>query len=111
MRHIPHGYERDFADWLFPLLIIILLAALVFIVFRLARRSPIAAGGEPLQRAAARYASGEIERVEFERIQRDLTASTAATTPLEDAALRLARGEITTAEFDTIKGRLGGEET
>ena len=35
-------------------------------------------GDDPLRRAAARYASGKIEQVEFERIQRDLDAAASA---------------------------------
>jgi uncharacterized membrane protein len=111
MHHFPHGYERDFLDWFFPILMLALLAALVVTVVWAFRRRPAVVGnGDPLRRAAGRYAAGEIERVEFERIQQDL-ARAPVTTPLEDAALRLARGEITTAEFDTIKERLQGEDS
>lgn len=112
LRHLPYGYERDFLDWLFPILMLALLAGLVILLFWALRRPRLSGGdADPLRRAAARYAAGDIERVEFERIQRDLTTAPAATTPLEDAALRLARGEITTEEFDAIKTRLKGEET
>ena len=111
MRRFPvSGYERDFLDWFFPILMLALLATLVVSVIWAFRRRPVVAGnGDPLRRAAGRYAAGEIERVEFERIQHDL-ARTIVTTPLGDAALRLARGEITTAEFETIKERLKSEE-
>jgi uncharacterized membrane protein len=112
MHRLPYasGHERDFLDWFFPILMLALLAALVVVVIWAFRRRPVVAGnGDPLRRAAGRYAAGEIERVEFERIQQDL-ARAAVTTPLEDASLRLARGEMTTAEFDTIKERLEGDE-
>ena len=110
MRNFPGGYERDFLDWLFPILMLALVAGLVMLTFMALRRRPVSlADVEPLRRAAARYAAGEIERVEFERIQNDLGARPAATTPLEDAALRLAHGEITTEEFDSIKDRLSAD--
>jgi uncharacterized membrane protein len=93
-------------DWLFPLMVLVFLAAIVYLLFRSLQNQPVATGTDPLQRAASRYAAGEIERVEFERIQQDLTSQATATTQLEDAALRLARGEITTAEFEEIRKRL-----
>jgi uncharacterized membrane protein len=99
----PHPIEL-----LFPLLVLVFLAAIVFLLLRPQLGRAVAGDADPLQRAAFRYATGEIERVEFERIQHDLAAQTAATTPLEDAALRLARGEITSAEFDSISERLTG---
>jgi uncharacterized membrane protein len=111
MRHFPYGYERNYLDWLFPILMLALLAGLVVLLVWSFRRPRLAGGDvDPLRRAAARYAAGDIERVEFERIQRDLTTTPTATTPLGDAALRLARGEITTEEFDAIKTRLEDKE-
>jgi len=105
----PYGYERGLLDWLFPLLFLGLFVALVFVVIWSLRRPPVSRGdADPLRRAAARYAAGEIERVEFERIQRDL--SQPAVNPLTDAALRLARGEITTTEFDEIRNRITGSD-
>jgi len=104
---MPYGYERDFLDWLFPILMLALLAGLLVVLFRALRRPQMSGvGADPLRRAAARYAGGDIERVEFERIQRDLSRPAVAHTPLEDAALRLAHGDITTEEFDAIKSRL-----
>jgi uncharacterized membrane protein len=112
LRHVPYGYERDFVDWLFPILMLVLLAGLVVLLFRSFRgRHLTDIPADPLRRAAARYAAGDIERVEFERIQHDLAGAAVATTPLEDAALRLARGEISTDEFDAIKDRLRGDNT
>lgn len=112
MRHLPYGYERDFLDWLFPILMLLLLAGLLVLLFRALRR-PQASGvdTDPLRRAAARYASGDIERVEFERIQHDLSRTAVAATPVEEAALRLAHGEISTEEFDAIKDRLQGDSS
>ncbi len=107
MHRFPYGYERDFLDWLFPLLMFALLVGLAIVVIRSFRpRSMPVVDTDPLRRAAGRYAGGEIERVEFERIQRDLTRSSAD--PLEDAALRLARGDITTAQFDELRERIRG---
>jgi uncharacterized membrane protein len=111
MHPFPYGYERNFLDWLFPILMLALLVGLVAALFWSFRRPRLGSGTDPLRRAAARYASGEIERVEFERIQRDLTSTTVAKTPLEEAALRLAHGDITTEEFDAIKSRLSDEKT
>jgi uncharacterized membrane protein len=105
----PYGYERGFLDWLFPLLLIGLFVALVIFVIWSVRRPPLTRSDtDPLRRAAARYAAGEIEQVEFERIQRDLSQPTV--NPLTDAALRLARGEISTAEFDEIRNRIAGPD-
>jgi uncharacterized membrane protein len=112
MRHFPYGYEHNVFDWLFPILMLALLAGLVVLLVWSLRRPRLSTGdADPLRRAAARYASGDIERVEFERIQRDLTTPPSATTPLGNAALRLARGEITTEEFDAIKTRLENGES
>lgn len=105
----PYGYGRSFAEWLFPILLIALFVALIVVVIWSLRRPPALRGDtDPLRRAAARYAAGEIERVEFERIQRDLAPS--AANPLTNAALRLARGEITTAEYDEIRSRITGQD-
>jgi len=110
MHQFPYGHERDLLDWLFPMLMLALLAGLLVALFLSFRRPRMGgADADPLRRAAARYASGDIERVEFERIQRDLSTATVARTPLEAAALRLAHGEISTEEFDAIKNRLGGD--
>jgi uncharacterized membrane protein len=109
MHRYTFVYDHGVFEWLFPILMLALLVGLVLMVFWSFRRRPATiAGTDPLRRAAARYANGDIERVEFERIQHDLT-SPVATTPLEDAALRLARGDITTEEFDAIRDRLGGD--
>lgn len=105
----PYGYERGVFEWLLPLLMLALFIALAFVVIWSLRRPPVSRGdADPLRRAAGRYAAGEIERVEFERIQRDLSQPTV--NPLTDAALRLARGEITTAEFDEIRNRITGTD-
>ena len=34
MRNLPHGYERDLLDWLFPVLALALLAGLYAVLFR-----------------------------------------------------------------------------
>jgi uncharacterized membrane protein len=108
VHRLPYGYERDFLDWLFPLLMFALIVGLVMVAIRSFRPRPLV-DTDPLRRAAGRYAAGEIERVEFERIQRDLTQPGAD--PLEDAALRLARGDITTAEFDELRDRIRGAKS
>lgn len=62
--------------WLFFALVLLGLVALGYFLYR--RRGLLA--DDPLRRAAARYANGKIERVEFERIQRDLGPGAAVTT-------------------------------
>lgn len=108
VRHEYVGHYYGWLHWLFPLLLLAILVAVAVLLITSMRRRPetSAVDGDPLRRAARRYAAGEIERVEFERIQRDLTAAD----PLQSAAMRLARGEITVAEFDELKDRLSPPE-
>ncbi len=58
-----------FWGWL-PM-VLFLIAAVALIVVLVRSKRPVDTG-DPFRRVAARYAAGEIERVEFERIQRDL---------------------------------------
>ncbi len=82
MNRIPLGQERDLLDWLFPILMLALLAGLIVTFVWTLRRLP----------ALAARAATPIEPA-----------------PLEQAALRLARGEITTEQFDAIRERLAGD--
>jgi hypothetical protein len=95
--------------WFFPLLFlgaIVAVGIMLNYLFRPKHASTV--DDDPLRRAARCYASGELERVEFERIQRDLGGH--VDDPLRDLAQRLARGVIDVAEFDEIRGRLHGQE-
>jgi uncharacterized membrane protein len=59
------------------ILIALLVAALVVVIVWATRnRAPVT--HDPLQMAAARYASGKIDRIQFEQIQRDLGGATAS---------------------------------
>jgi hypothetical protein len=73
----PDHFGRDpgwwFGGWLFFVVVVLGLVALGYFLYR--RRGILA--DDPLRRAAARYATGKIERVEFERIRHDLDAVTA----------------------------------
>ncbi len=51
---------------------VLFLAAIAAIVWLIVRAVSGPRTDDPFRRAAARYAAGKIERVEFERIQRDL---------------------------------------
>lgn len=77
-----------FDGWLLLTLVVLGLVAFGYVLYR--RRGILA--DDPLRRAAARHATGRIERVEFERIQRDLHA-VAATTATSGAAWPPAQGE------------------
>jgi hypothetical protein len=103
-----HGFEPVWSGWFgwfMPLLFLGILVAVAIVLYYLFRHRPASpVDDDPLRRAARRYANGELERVEFERIQRDLGGPVGD--PLRDAALRMARGEIAIAEFDEIRGRL-----
>jgi uncharacterized membrane protein len=103
-----HGFGAGWFGWLVPILLLALLVAGGIALFALIRRpSPPVPDDDPLRRAARRYAAGEIERVEFDRIRRDLGGP--ADDPLRLAARRLANGEIDLAEFDAVRERLGGK--
>ncbi len=80
-----HGFDgRFFAGWaIWLLMFLVVVGALVWLLVRTFNHPRTA---DPLRRAAARYAAGKIERVEFERIRRDLAAVEPAPTPLPDAA-------------------------
>ncbi len=52
----------------------LLLAVLVGLGVWLLTRNRVSSSVDPLRHAAARYASGKISRLEFERIQQDLAA-------------------------------------
>ncbi len=82
MNRIPYGYERDFLDWLFPIVMLALFAGLIVTLLWSLRRAPAieARGAQPKELA-----------------------------PLEQAALRLARGEITIEDFDAIRERIAGD--
>lgn len=107
---IRHGFGPVWSGWFgwfFPLLFLGVLVATGLMLYYLFRSKPVSTvDDDPLRRAARRYASGELERVEFERIQSDLGGHD----PLRDVALRLASGKIDVVEFDEIRGRLRGEE-
>jgi hypothetical protein len=96
MHRFPQGYERDLFDWLFPILVLALLAALLLTLVWSLRQRPLPSG---VGKAAA------------ERVQSDAGDNPAMATPLQDAAMRLARAEITIDEFDSIRERLETEET
>lgn len=95
--------------WVFPLLVVgLLVAVVVMLVFMFRGRSASTAGEDPLRRAARRYANGELDRAEFEQVQRDLAGFPEE--PIRAAAMRLALGDITTSEFEQLKERLAAEE-
>jgi uncharacterized membrane protein len=74
------GFGPDGFWFFFPgLLAMLLLAGLVGLVVYLVTRSRATSSSDPLRHAAARYASGKIGRVEFERLQRDLAAAESGT--------------------------------
>lgn len=68
--HLGREPAYWFSGWLFFALVVVGLITLGYVAYR--RRGSLA--DDPLRRVAARYATGKIERVEFERIQRDLDA-------------------------------------
>lgn len=111
--HVRHVFEPGWygwSGWVVPLLLLALLVLGGVALYTAARRRPMPVhDDDPLRRAARRYAAGEIERVEFDRIRRDLGDS--GSDPLRRAARRLANGEIDLAEFDAVRERLGGSET
>lgn len=73
---VRHGLWPGLFGWIFPVLLLGLLTAVaVVLIYSLSRRPAHLTDSDPLRRTARRYASGEIERVEFERIQRDLAGS------------------------------------
>jgi uncharacterized membrane protein len=111
MFYHPYDWGIGVFAWLFPVLMLALLFALIVALMSPRRRDRLG-DADPLRRAAARYAAGDIEWVEFDRIRRDLTSTAAptASNPLTEAALRLARGDITTAGFDEIRSRITGED-
>jgi hypothetical protein len=57
------------------------LAVIVILGVVLFKQRGRVATDDPLRRVAGRYAAGEIERVEFERVQRDLPAVEAGRLP------------------------------
>jgi hypothetical protein len=71
-----------FGGWL--LFILLLLGLVAFGVWLFRRRGTF--DDDPMRRAAGRYASGKIERVEFERIQRDLSVAARSASPVPPAA-------------------------
>lgn len=75
-RGVPqHGLETgsSWADWLFPLIVIALLATIVgLLIYALSTRpapTVVVDDGDPTQRAALRLASGEITLREFDEIR------------------------------------------
>ncbi len=81
------GFGEGHVDgwfWLWGgLPLLLFLAAVILLVVILVRGRTSSDAGDPFRRVAARYAAGEIERVEFERIQRDLLAAEAGR-PLQE---------------------------
>jgi hypothetical protein len=67
--HVGDGFLDSFLRFWLPFLV--LLVGVAFLVWLFNRRSRVVVT-DPLRRVAARYASGEIERGEFERIRQDL---------------------------------------
>lgn len=112
--HAHHGFAPiwgGWLGWLVPLLMIGLIAAVaVLLVYSFRRRPQRTIEDDPLRRAARRYANGELERVEFERIRNDLVGGSSEDA-LQNAALRLARGDIGLAEFDELRSRIVLPET
>lgn len=79
-----------FGFFLPGLLAMLLLASLVGVGVYLLTRRRASSTTDPLRHAAARYASGKIGRVEFERIQRDLAATESGVTPEAPADMAAA---------------------
>lgn len=70
--HVGDGLLDNFLRFWLPF--VILLAGVALLVWLFTRR-PRVMVTDPMRRVAARYAAGEIERVEFERIRQDLLAT------------------------------------
>lgn len=71
------GYFGGMAGpWMFvPILFwLLVLAGIVFVVYALARRQPVGAGGadDPLRVLSARYARGEIDREQYLKMREDM---------------------------------------
>ncbi|MDF1594895.1 MAG: hypothetical protein P1T08_02175 [Acidimicrobiia bacterium] len=79
-RGFVSGHMDGFGYWyLVPILVV--LAVIVTLGVVLFNQRGRFATEDPLRRVAGRYAAGKIERVEFERVQRDLLAMEAGRLP------------------------------
>jgi uncharacterized membrane protein len=84
MRRGFEPMEHGFDGWFLAreaMVLVLLLVVVGTLVWLLVRTFASPRTEDPLRRAAARYAAGKIERVEFERIQRDLAAVETAPVP------------------------------
>lgn len=76
--HLGDGFLDSFLRFWLPF--VILLVGVALLVWLFNRRSGVTVT-DPMRRVAERYAAGEIERAEFERLRRDLTTGEASTVP------------------------------
>lgn len=89
---IDHGGGAGFLEWLFPLLVVALLIAIVgLLIYALASRpepaapAPVTpAGSDPVRLAAARLATGDITLDEFDDIRDRVSGSSGEADEGED---------------------------
>lgn len=76
--HLGDGFLDSFIRFWLPFVILLVGVALLVWLFNRSSRVTVT---DPMRRVAERYAAGDIERTEFERIRRDLMTGEASALP------------------------------